>query len=97
MRQKNAQKINLDRVFVATNTVSELEKRKRQDNIIKDIKSFFRLRREIDNSAAKDSFRLKKEKKTMNVKIIRGINPAGKCWSPRCPEDVPVQRPQNVP
>ena len=46
------------------NDFSEYEKRKREDNIIKDMTNLFRLRKEIDNSATKDIrnlFRLKKE------------------------------------
>ena len=53
-RRQNAQKINLNRVLRAMNILSESEKRKREDNIIKDIKNLFRLRKEIDNSATKD-------------------------------------------
>ena len=31
------------------------------------------------------------------TKVLRGNHPAGKYWSPGRPEDVPLQRPQNVP
>ena len=40
MRWQNAQKINLNKSLEAANTVSELEKRKREDNIIKDKQIF---------------------------------------------------------
>ena len=62
LRQQNAQKINLNRILRAVNALSDSEKRKREDSIIKDIKSLFRLRKEIDNGAIKDirnNFRLK--------------------------------------
>ena len=58
------------------NVLSESEKRKREDNIIKDIKNFFRSRKEIDNSATKDQrnlFRPKKENEAIKDKIIRDI------------------------
>ena len=68
LRQQYAQKINLNRIVGAVNTLPESEKRKREDNIMKDIKNLFRLRKEIDNSATKDIrnlFRLKKQNKTI--------------------------------
>ena len=54
LRQQNAKKINLNRVFMVMNALPELKKRKREDDIIKDIRNLFRLRKEIDNSATKD-------------------------------------------
>ena len=68
LRQQYAQKINLSRIVGAVNALPESEKRKREDNIMKDIKNLFRLRKEIDNSATKDIrnlFRLKKQNKTI--------------------------------
>ena len=56
-------------------TLSESEKRKREDNI-KDRKNLFRLRKEIYNSATKDKrklFRLKKENKAMKDEKSRDI------------------------
>ena len=41
-------------ILGAMNSLSELEKRKRKDNTIKDIKTLFGLRKEVDNSATKD-------------------------------------------
>ena len=49
---------------------------KRKDNIIKDIKNIFRLRKEISNSATKNIkilFRLKKQKETIKDKMTRNI------------------------
>ena len=43
LRRQNAQKINLNRISVAVKTLSE--KRKREDNIIKDIRNIFTLRK----------------------------------------------------
>lgn len=40
LRQKNAQKINLNRTLGAVNALSGSEKRKREHNIIKDILIF---------------------------------------------------------
>ena len=54
LRQQNAEKINLNRVFMVMNALPELKKRKTEDDIIKDIRNLFRLRKEIDNSATKD-------------------------------------------
>ena len=45
LKRKNAQKINLNRLLEAINAVSASEKRRREDNIIKDIKNLFRLRK----------------------------------------------------
>ena len=76
MRRQNAQKTNLNRILGAVNTLSESEKSKREDNIIKDIKIVFRLRNEIDNSATKDIrnlIRLKKENETIKDKMIKDI------------------------
>ena len=59
---------NLNRILRAVNTLTESKKRKREDNIIKDIKNVFRLRKEIDSSATKhirNLFRLKKENEAM--------------------------------
>lgn len=41
-------------ILGAMNSLSESEKRKRKDNTIKDIKTLFGLRKEVDNSATKD-------------------------------------------
>ena len=74
--RQNAQKINLNRISWAVNALAESEKRKKEDNIIKDINNLFRLRKEIDNSATRDIrnlFRLKKENETIKDKIIRDI------------------------
>ena len=74
--RQNAQKINLNRISWAVNTLAESEKRKKEDNIIKDINNLFRLRKETDNSATKDIrnlFRLKKQNETIKDKIIRYI------------------------
>ena len=38
LRQQNDQKINLNRVLGAVNALSESKERKKEDNIIKDIK-----------------------------------------------------------
>ena len=43
LRRQNAEKINLNRILVAVKTLSE--KRKREDNIIKDIRNIFTLRK----------------------------------------------------
>ena len=43
LRRQNAEKINLNRMSVAVKTLSE--KRKREDNIIKDIRNIFTLRK----------------------------------------------------
>ena len=43
LRRQNAQKINLNRISVAVKTLSEM--RKREDNIIKDIRNIFTLRK----------------------------------------------------
>ena len=70
LRQKNDQKINLNRVLGAVNALSESKERKKEDNIIKDIKNLFRLRKGIDNSTNKDIrklFRLKKETKQSKI------------------------------
>ena len=58
------------------NTLSYLEERKREDNIIKDIKNLFRLRKAIDHSATKDIrniFRRRRGNKTIKDKLIRDI------------------------
>ena len=31
------------------------------------------------------------------LEAIKGEYPAGKFWFPGCPEDIPLQSPQNVP
>ena len=70
LRQQNDQKINLNRVLGALNALSESKERKKEDNIIKDIKNLFRLRKGIDNSTNKDIrklFRLKKETKQSKI------------------------------
>ena len=70
LRQQNDQKINLNRVLGAVNALSESKERKKEDNIIKDIKNLFRLRKGIDNSTNKDIrklFRLKKETKQSKI------------------------------
>ena len=84
LRQQNAQtellnriikiiKI-LNRILTAVNALLESEKRKREDNIIKDIKNLFRLRKERDNSATKDSKNLFRLKNTRNAnKVIKEI------------------------
>ena len=51
-------------------TLSESEKIKREDNIIKDTKNLFRLRKQIDK---RNLFRLIKENETIKDKIIRDI------------------------
>ena len=50
-------------------TLSESEKIKREDSIIKDTKNLFRLRKQID----KRNLRLIKENETIKDKIIRDI------------------------
>ena len=65
----NTEKRNLNKFLRVVNTLSESEKRKREDNIIKDIKNIFRLRKETDNRATKDIrslFKVKKENETIN-------------------------------
>ena len=68
--QQNAQKINLNRILGLMYTLSESEKIKREDNIIKDTKNLFRLRKQIDK---RNLFRLIKENETIKDKIIRDI------------------------
>ena len=54
----------------------QIWKREKEDNIIKDIKKSFRLRKEIDGSTTKNIanlFRPKTENKTIKGKIIRDI------------------------
>ena len=51
-------------------TLSESEKIKREDSIIKDTKNLFRLRKQIDK---RNLFRLIKENETIKDKIIRDI------------------------
>ena len=75
MRQKNAQKINSNRLLGTMNSLSDSEERKRECNIIKDIKNIGRLRKEIDKNVSKDIrklFRLKKPRNNQS-KIIRDI------------------------
>ena len=72
---QNVQKINLKRIFVVVNTLSDSEERKRKDNI-KDIKNLFTSIKELDNSAIKDIrnfFGLKKENETIKYKVIGDI------------------------
>ena len=45
LRWQNTQKTKLNQILAVVNTFSELEKRKREENIIKDIKNLFRLRK----------------------------------------------------
>ena len=55
------------------NALSESEKRKKEDNIIIDIKTIFRLRKEIDNSTTKNIrnlFRLKKENESIKDRVV---------------------------
>ena len=76
MRWQNAQKINWNKILGVVNVLSESEKRKGEDNTIKDIKNLFRSRKDIDNSATKDQrnlFRPKKENEAIKDKIIRDI------------------------
>ena len=76
MRRKSAQKIHLNRILGAMNALSYLEERKKEDNIIKDIKNLFRLRKAIDDSTTKDArnlFRRRKGNKTIKDKMIRDI------------------------
>ena len=71
MRQKNAQKVHLNRMLDVVNALSYLEERKKEDNMIKDIKNLFRLRKEIDNSVIKDIrniCRIKKKTKQSKIK-----------------------------
>ena len=49
LRLQNVQKTNLNIILGTVNALAELEKRKRKDNIVKDIKSLFRLKKEIRN------------------------------------------------
>ena len=42
-------------------------------NIIKDIRNLFRQKKELDYTAVKDLFRLKKETKAIKDRILRGI------------------------
>ena len=75
LRQKNAQKINSNRLLGTMNSLSDSEERKRECNIIKDIKNIGRLRKEIDKNVSKDIrklFRLKKPRNNQS-KIIRDI------------------------
>ena len=65
----NTEKRNLNNCLRVVNTLSESEKIKREDNIIKDIKNIFRLRKETDSRATKDIrslFKIKKENETIN-------------------------------
>ena len=58
------------------NALSYLEERKKEDNIIKDIKNLFRLKKAIDDSTTKDVrnlFRRRKGNKTIKDKMIRDI------------------------
>ena len=76
LRQQIAQKIKLSRILGAANTLSDIENRKRERNIIANIKNLFRLRKEIDKSSIEDItnlFRLKKENETIKNKMIRDI------------------------
>ena len=76
LRWKSAQKIQLNKILGAMNTLLYLEERKREDNIIKDIKNLFRLRKAIDHSATKDIrniFRRRRGNKTIKDKMIRDI------------------------
>ena len=53
------------------NALSYLEERKKEDNMIKDIKNLFRLRKEIDNCVIKDIrniCRIKKKTKQSKIK-----------------------------
>lgn len=50
MRWQNVQKINLYKSLEAANAVSELEKRKWEDNIMENVKKKFRLKKDIDSS-----------------------------------------------
>ena len=62
------------------NALSYLEERKKEDNIIKDIKNLPRLRKAIDDSATKhirNLFRRRKGNKTIKDKIIRDIKDFG--------------------
>ena len=74
--RKSAQKMHLNRILVAMNALSYLEERKKEDNIIKDIKNLFRLKKAIDDSTTKDArnlFRRRKGNKTIKDKMIRDI------------------------
>ena len=51
LKQQKSQKINLNIILGTVNAISESKKRKREGNIIKDIKNLFKLKEEIDNSA----------------------------------------------
>ena len=42
--------MNLNRILGTMNTPSDLEERKREDNIIRDTKKIFRLKKEIDKT-----------------------------------------------
>ena len=76
MRWQNAQRVNSSRISGAVKALSDAEERKREDNIIKDVKNLFRKKKEIDNNSVKDMsnlFILKKENKAIKNKIIRDI------------------------
>ena len=51
--------------------MNNLEFKKREDNIVKDTKNLFRLKKEIDDNIIKS--RLKKENEAIKVKIIRNF------------------------
>ena len=76
LRRQNAQKVNSNRISGAVKALSDVQERKREDNIVKDVKNLFRLKKEIDNNPLKDMsnlFRLKKENEAIKNKIIRDI------------------------
>ena len=51
--------------------MNNLEFKKGEDNIVKDTKNLFRLKKEIDDNIIKS--RLKKENEAIKVKIIRNF------------------------
>ena len=65
----NPQERNLKSILGAINTFLDSEERKREDNIIKDARNLFRLKKEVNNNIIKDIrilFRLKKENEAIN-------------------------------
>ena len=64
LKWQNTQKISLNRILWA-------EKERKREDIIKDIKDLFRLRKEIDNSTIKDTrnlfiLKIKRNNQTQN-------------------------------
>ena len=79
LTQNNTQKVNLNILLGVEKTLLDLKKKKgveeikkkRENEIIKDIKNLFSLKKEInDNTSVRNCFRLKKENKVAKDRII---------------------------